>query len=302
MQTIDAQMNDSLEWTSARVFLAVARTGSLTAAARRLGLSQPTVSRHLQALEETLGARLLIRHARGVRLTDRARELVAAAEEVERAMDGFARLAAGVRETIAGTVRLAASEIVGVEVLAPRLGELRDRHPGVEVELVLGNTPSDLSRGDAALAVRLYRPQETALITKLIGSVQLGFFASRGYLERRGRPSSLAALLEHELIGFDSRGPMARLFEAVDPRLTAERFTLRTDSLTAQLAAARAGCGIVATQVPIAARYPELIAIELAETAPAAPFWLTTHLDLRQATHLRAVWDWCEQVLRDYLE
>jgi molybdate transport repressor ModE-like protein len=301
MQTSHSYMNDFLDWTSARVFLAVARTGSLTAAGRRLGLSQPTVSRHLQALEENLGARLLVRHARGVRLTDQARELVAAAEQIERAMDGFARVASGARESIAGTVRLAASEIVGVEVLAPRLAELRERHPGLEIELVLANTPSDLARGDAAIAVRLYRPQESELVSKLVGSAQLAFVASRGYLDRCGTPCSLSALLEHELIGFDSRGPMARLFESVDPRLTADRFTIRTDSLTAQLAAARAGCGVAAAQVSIAERYPELVAIELPEAAPAAPFWLTSHTDLRRAAHVRAVWEWCERVLREYL-
>jgi molybdate transport repressor ModE-like protein len=294
-------MHDSLDWTSARVFLVVARTGSLTAAARRLGLSQPTVSRHLAALEDSLGAKLLVRHARGVRLTDKARELVVAAEAVERAMDGFTRMATGVRDTIGGTVRVAASEIVGVEVLVPRLDELRDAHPAIEVELVLANTPSDLAGGDADLAIRLYRPHEAELVTKLIGSVELAFVASQGYLDRRGAPASLDALLEHELIGFEARGPMARLFEAVDPRLTADRFAIRTDSLTAQLAAARAGCGIAAAQIPIAARYPELVTLALPERAPAAPFWLTSHTDLRQAPHVRAVWDWCEQVLRDYL-
>jgi DNA-binding transcriptional LysR family regulator len=294
-------MNESANWAlPALLLLEVARTGSLTSASQRLGLSQPTVSRQLQALEERLGARLLVRHARGVRLTERARELVTAAEGVERAMDGFARLAAGVRETIAGTVRLAASEIVGVEVLAPRLGELSHAYPDIEVELVLANTTSDLATGDADLAVRLYRPQQSELVSKLIGSVELAFFAAGSYLERRGMPRSLDALLEHTLIGFDRRGAMAGLFAAVDPRLTADRFAIRTDSLTAQLAAARAGCGIAAAQVPIAARYPELVRLELPVAAPAAPFWLTSHADLRRATHVRVVWTWCEQVLRDY--
>ncbi len=296
-------MNDSVDWALARAFLAVARTGSLTAAAERLGSSQPTVSRQLQALEQALGVRLLVRHARGVRLTERARELVGAAEDIDRAMTGFARVAAGARESIAGTVRVAASEIVGTEVLAGRLTELREAHPGVAVELVLDNVPSDLTRGEADIAVRLFRPREAEVIAKLIGSVEVALFASRSYVDRRGTPASMAALFEHDLIGFDSRGPMARAFLTVDPRLTSERFSIRADSLTAQLAAARAGCGIAAIQVPVARRYPELLRIDLTDEtfASALPFWLAAHEDVHRAAHVRVVWQWCERTLRAYV-
>ncbi len=295
-------MNIEMDWTLARTFLAVARTGSLTAAAQRLGASQPTVTRQVQALEQALGMRLFLRHPRGVRLTERALELVPAAERVEQAVTGFERLAVGVRELLEGSVRIAASEIVGTEVLAPALGVLRSTHPGIAVELVLDNLPSDLTRGDADIAIRLFRPRESELIAKLIGSVAIGFYASRTYLERRGMPTSLTAVLEHELIGFDSKGPLAQAFASVDPRFSADRFVVRTDSLAAHLALARAGCGIAAIQVPIARRYPELVAIETGDSLEAVPFWLVAHEDMRRAALNRVVWDWCQGVLQRYVQ
>ncbi len=291
---------DSFDWDAIRSFVAVARHGSLTAAAKALGASQPTLSRHVRALEEAVGGPLFVRFARGVRLTERGRALADEAAHVEEAMVRLSRAVSGTRERLAGTVRVAASEIVGVEVVAPALPTLRARHPGLEVELVLDNSPADLLTGQADLAVRLFRPAQADLVARLVGTVPLALYGHRDYLARHGTPTTVDDLLAHTLIGFDPRGPMARAMETVEPRLTPDRFALRTDSLTAQLQAARAGFGLAVLQRPIAQRYPELVAVELAFSPFQVPLWLVTHRDLRTAAPIRAAFTWLEETLAAY--
>jgi DNA-binding transcriptional LysR family regulator len=294
-------MNTLLNAELAAPFLAVVRTGSFSAAADRLDSSQPTISRQILALEEAVGTTLFVRHARGVRLTPAGEQLVAPAEAIEQAVALFERTAIGARDVLSGSVRVAASEIVGTEVLIPALTEFRERYPAIAVELVLDNAATNLSMGDADLAVRLFRPSVPELIVKHVGSVQTAFFAAQNYLDRRGHPATLDALLEHDLIGFDSRGPLAESYAAADPRFTSDRFAIRTDSLTGHLMAARVGAGIAALQIPIARRYPELVQLFEPSTTPALPFYLTAHEDSRSGSSINAVWNWLDAVLRDYV-
>jgi DNA-binding transcriptional LysR family regulator len=170
------------------------------------------------------------------------------------------------------------------------------------VEFVLGNVPSDLTAGEADIAIRLYRPRVPELIARHVGSVPTGMYASEAYLEHHRSPASMEGLLELDLIGFDSRGPMAEMFASVDPRFTPDRFSIRTDSLTAQLAAARGGGGIAALQRPIAQRYPELRRVLPDFTPPPVPFWLVTHEDLRDAPHVHVAWEWLLDVIVAYVD
>ncbi|MEM9488061.1 MAG: LysR family transcriptional regulator [Myxococcota bacterium] len=293
-------MND-FDWSQVRAFLAVARAGSLTGAAEALGSSQPTVGRQLRALEEAVGAALIVRHARGVVLTDKGRDLLEIAVEVAERMDAFARVARGVREVLSGTVRIAATEIVGTHVLTSLLAGIRRDFPHIELELVLDNSASDLTRGEADIAVRLFQPSEPELIGRRLGALPLGFYASAAYLARRGAPDSFDELLEHDLIGFDSRGPFAKLNASYDSRMTARAFALRTDSLVAQLEAGRHGAGIVPLQREIAARYPELQRVLPALPVPPLPLWLLMHKDIRGGAHIRAVFSALADGLSDYV-
>ncbi|HET9959122.1 MAG TPA: LysR family transcriptional regulator [Polyangiaceae bacterium] len=288
-----------MNWELARVFLSVARAGSMFAAARELGMSQPSVSRAVYDLERSVGQKLFVRHARGVALTPVGEEARAAAERIELGMQSFAR-AARRKPEVEGTLRLATTEFIGVEVLAPRLHELRELFPKLRLELVLQNTASDLARGEADLALRLFRPKQASLVTKQVAALELGLYASRAYLERKGEPRNFEELLDHELIGFDPKGPMSRLFTALDARLVGERFAIGTDCLSAHVALARGGFGIAGLQRGFARNYQELCRILPALPLPAVEAWLVTHPDLRRAGQVRAAWDWVEAVIREY--
>lgn len=291
-----------MDWTLARTFAAVADAGSLSAAAARLGLTQPTVSRQVQALEAEVGAPLFVRHGRGVRLTPRGEELLEVARPIEEAIAAFERVASGTRQEPRGSVRVAVSEIVGVEVLVPQLPLLRAAHPRVTIELVLDNLPSDLLAGAADIAVRLFQPAQLDLVARKIGEVGVGLYASRRYVAARGAPGSLEALAAHDLIGFDPRGPLGRAMERVVPSARLATLALGTDSLSAHVAAARAGVGLAPLQRPIAARYPELEEVTPPGFAVALPIWIASHRDVGRGGHVRAVHEWLVEVLSRYLE
>lgn len=291
-----------LDWPAIRTFVAVARAGSLSGGARALDTTQPTASRQIQRLEESVGGALLVRHGRGVRLTARGEKLFEAASAVDAAMATLERGVSGARTEPRGDVRVAASEFIGVDVIVPRLAELRSAYPRVVVELVLDNRASDLTAGEADIAVRLFAPQQLDLIATKIGEVPIGLYASRSYVTTHGAPRDLEDLIaNHALVGFDPRGPMSHGFETVDPRLTPSACALRTDSLEAHLMAARAGFGMAALQRPMAARFPELVEVLPSLPALALPVWLTMHKDVRTGAHVRVTHDWLAEVMRDYI-
>jgi DNA-binding transcriptional LysR family regulator len=287
------------DWENACVFLAVARTGSMLAGARALGMSQPSVTRAIRGLEQTAGQRLFVRHARGVRLTPTGEVLRAHAERAELSLQHFQRIARSKAE-VEGVLRIATTEFLGVEVIAPRLHELRELFPRLRLELVLQNTASDLTRGDADVALRLFRTQKPELVTRLVAHLKLGLYASRSYIERRGAPATFDDLFSHELIGYDSRGPMAQLYAQLDPRFQANAFAVGTDCLSAHVALARCGFGIAGLQVGFAQHYPELVRILPELPLPPAEAWLVTHEDLKSSGHVRAAFDWLTRVMRDY--
>src|SRR5215831_17144703 len=202
------------DWSLYRSFLAVVRTGSLSAAARALGITQPTVGRHIAALEQTLGGRpLFTRSQSGLLPTDVARELLPHAESMDAAADALVRTASARASEVAGTVRITASEVVGAEVLPPILTEFRRLYPRVEIELNLSNQTVDLLRRDADIAVRMVKPEQQSLVARKAGEVALVFFATREYLDRQGTPRTLDDLDSHTLIGFDKTLPPQRFLD-----------------------------------------------------------------------------------------
>lgn len=288
-----------LSWDLAKVVLALARTGSMSAAAAQLALSQPSVSRALAELEARLGQPLFVRHARGVRATALGELLVEAAEGVESSMQAFARRARGA-SAARGTVRIAATEVIGTEVILPRLRELRASCPQLSVELVLDNRVSDLTRGEADLAVRMLRPRQPELVARQVATLELGLYASADYVRRHGHPRSLEELVEHDLIGFDPRGPLAGAIEQVSPKLAAHACSLRSDSLIVHLQAARHGAGIAVLQCQLALRFSELVRVARQATLPALEVWLAMHRDLRRSGPVRVTYEWLTGVLAQY--
>ncbi len=278
-------------WDLHRTFLAVVREGSLSAAARQLGLTQPTAGRHVAALERALGLALFTRAPNGLVPTAAAEALVPHAEAMALAAETFGRVANGAAEPGRGTVRLTASEFVGAEILPPLLAAFRRDHPGIVIELVLTNRTEDLLRREADIAVRMVRPTQAALVAKRIGRVEIGLFAHRDYLAAAGVPRTLADLAHHTVIGFDRSDQGMRGGGPEGIVVTRESFSFRTDSDAARSAALRAGVGIGAMQVEIAERDPALVRVLQGAMRFQLDMWLAMHEGLRADPRVRALFD-----------
>jgi DNA-binding transcriptional LysR family regulator len=286
-------------WDLYRSFLGVLRAGSLSAAARELGLTQPTLGRHIDALEDALGTKLFARSRHGLMPTSTALELVPHAEAMEAAAAALTRAASGESDEPSGAVRLTASNMIGAEVLPSILAAFRERHPKIAIELVLSNRNQDLSRRDADIAIRMIRPTQKALIAKRLGHVQIGLYAHRDYLARHGVPANIDELAAHALIGFDRD---AAAFRSLRGALSVSReiFALRTDDDYAQLNALRAGFGIGGAQAGIAARDTALVPVLSNAIGFKLEMWLVMHEDLRASRRVRLLFDHLATALKAY--
>jgi DNA-binding transcriptional LysR family regulator len=288
-------------WDALRTFGEVMRDGSLSSAARKLSLSQPTVGRHIDALEAALGVALFMRSPRGLEPTQEARDLAPHVETMIAAAAALGRTASGEAGGERGVVRVTASEIVGCEVLPGILASFRAAHPGIVLELALTNRNEDLARRDADVAVRMVRPTQSALIARRIGRSPIGLYAHRDYLARAGTPRTLADLAGHCLIGFDRDDRAFRAVGAAFEPFSRENFGFRCDSDLAQLAALRAGLGIGGCQEAIARRSGELAPVLPGALRYALEVWLVMHEDSKATRRVRLAFDHLARGLTDYL-
>ncbi|WP_296226186.1 LysR family transcriptional regulator [Ralstonia sp. UBA689] len=278
-------------WELYRTFLAVVREGSLSGAARVLGLTQPTAGRHVDALEQALGLTLFIRTQQGLSPTEAALSLRPFAESLEATSAALLRAASSQGEGVRGTVRITASDVVAVEVLPPILTDLHAAYPELAIELVPSNRMEDLLRREADIAVRMQRPSQGVLVARHIGGIELGVYAHRRYLKQRGTPAALDDLASHTLIGYDKESAFLRSMRAQLPWVQRSRFALRTDSDLAAIAALRAGFGVGFCQVGLARRNPDLVRLFAAEVSITLDTWLAMHEDLRDSPRCRVVFD-----------
>lgn len=284
-------MNSSVAWDDQRIFLAVLEEGSLSAAARRLGLSHPTVRSRIEALEAALGTVLFTRSVNGLAPTEAAEALRGPARAMAMASELFVRQASSSALEIAGTVRVSVPEFMGIEVMPAMLARLREAHPGVRIELSLSNAQADLLAQEVDVAVRTVPPKQAALVARKVAAIPLGLFASRSYVARRGAPESLAALADHDLIGPDRNRIDLAFAAQIGGGFLRERLVLRTDSHPAQLAAARAGVGIAVAQVPVGDRDPGLVRLLPEIDIAVLETWIVTHENLAKVPRVRAVFD-----------
>lgn len=282
--------SNSIGWELYRTFLAVLTEGSLSGAARVLNITQPTAGRHIAALEAAFRQPLFTRSPTGLLPTEAALELRAHAEAMRHAAMALERAAASPGTGIAGTVRISASEVMGVEVLPPILAGLRQTHPELKIELVPTNRVQDLLHREADIAVRMAPPAQDALIARRIGAIEVGMHAHAEYLAAHGTPATFAQLAGHALIGFDTETPYLRAARSQLPVWQREAFSLRADSDLAQLALMRAGCGIGVCQAHLARRNALLVRV-LPEWAMHLETWVSMHEDLRRSPRCRAAFD-----------
>ena len=284
-------MSGALSWDDQRTFLAVLEEGSLSAAARRLGVTQPTVRARIEALERALGTALFTRSANGLTPTAQARELGVPARAMAHASEVFLRTASAPADAVAGAVRIGVSELVGVEVLPPMLRTLKAAHPALVPEVVLDDAPADVLDQEVDVAVRMVAPVQGALVARKVGLIEIGFFASPAYLEARGVPASIDELGGHDVIGPDRSVRELAFAASVHPGLARERFAVRTDSHPAQLAAARAGLGIAPVQTPLGRADPTLVRVLPGVAITALETWIVMHEDLRTVPRVRTAFD-----------
>lgn len=284
-------------WDLYRSLLAVVREGSLSAAARHLGLTQPTLGRHIDALEATLGGALFTRHRNGLTPTDTALALVPHAESMEAAAAALVREASGKSLAPEGVVRITSSEVVGSEIVPRIMTPFRESYPGIKLELATTDRVNNLLIREADIAIRMSRPDQEALVARRIGQVPIGLFAHRDYLARHGRPATLDDLERHAMIGYDKDETAYRAVKALGIKLRPELFALRTDNTTAQMAAAKAGLGIVGMQSLLAAEVTDLEQVLPEAFCFHLDMWLVMHEDLRSVRRVRLVYDYLAEHL-----
>lgn len=280
----------AVNWDDFRYFLAVAAEGSLSAAARVLRVNPATVSRHVDALEERLAVRLFDRRQDGYTVTPAGEKLAERARAIESEIFALSRAFDAEDRGLTGTVSVTATESLTVPFLIPNLPHLRDRHPGIRLQLVSDYRLLNLSRREADVAIRLARPQQGDLVVRKIGSMGFGLYASQAYVAAQGMPDSVADLKEHAVIdwldGYPESAPVIWLRQVLEGRSAA----FATNPASGRLAAAKAGIGIALVPCMVS-EGSGLVRVLPEVEIPCVDLWLLVHRDLARIARVRAVLD-----------
>ena len=285
------------DWNRARAFLVTAEEGSLSAAARALNMTQPTLSRQVSALEVELGVVLFERINQGLSLTPAGLELLSHVKVMGNAANALSLSSLGQSQIIAGKVSISASEPYAAFILPPVLLELREIAPNIEVEIIASNQPSDLKRREADIAIRNFRPTELDLIAKKIKDVPARFFATPEYLSKIGNPTTQDALKDAEFINIDSK---FEFMEALNKRglaLEKHNFPILTENFLVMWELVKNGLGIGIADVRIGDAEPKVKCVLPNIAAFEFPIWLVAHRELNNSARIRLVFDLLAEAL-----
>lgn len=291
----------SLDWALVQSFLVVAETGSLSAAARVLGASQPTLGRQIKAIEAQLGASLFRRVPRGFVLTDTGAALVAPARVMRDAVNQIALTAAGRTQSLRGTVRITASVALSVYHLPAIIADMRKQEPQIAIELVASDESRNLLFREADIAIRMYRPTQLDLITQHLGDLPLGVYAAHSYIAGHGVPRSAEDMMDHSFVGYDSNPLIIDGFAAGGFEVGRDFFATRCDDNIAYWELVRAGCGIGFAQKLIGQGDGMVQEIDIGLPIAPLPVWLTAHEAMRETPRIRRVWEMLSDGLRPLL-
>jgi DNA-binding transcriptional LysR family regulator len=294
-------MNINADWSLWRSFASVAEHGSLSGAARALGLSQPTLGRHIETLETGLGAKLFERSVSGFRPTELG---LRAYEPVRKAAGALAEaelFAAGASGALEGTVRITASVVTSHYTLPRMLVRLREEFPMIALELVPTDSAENLLMREADIAVRMFRPTQLDLIAKRLGESAIIACAHRDYIARRGVPVTIEDLTGHDLVSFDRSDLLISTARAMGFPLERKHFTLRCDNQSALWELIKAGGGIGFAQENIVLETLGMEVIELDLPIPPLEVWLTSHRELYAARRIRVIYDRLGEMLGQWL-
>ncbi|MFK4811705.1 LysR family transcriptional regulator [Devosia sp. ZW T5_3] len=284
-----------MNWDDVRIFLAVARHGQILGAARSLGLNHATVARRLTALEAALGSTLFTRKTNGSDLSGAGERFLSHAEAMESAMLAASQTA-GADSAIEGIVRVGAPDGFGVAFLAPRIGQLTERHQGLRVELVPVPRAFSLSRREADIAVTLERPREGRLVARKLTDYRLGLYAAKSYLSRHGTPLALADLSAHHLVGYVDDLLFSASLDYTSAFLPDWRSTLSVSTAMGQTEAVRAGAGIGILHGFMAQADTNLVPV-LPEHSLTRAYWTVVHEDLRSLRRVGIVAEFLAEIV-----
>jgi len=285
------------DWNDLRYLLAIAREGSTLAAAKALGVSQPTVQRRLTALEERIGRKLVELHPTGYRLTELGKVLFPHAVDVERSVEAFQRQLLSVGEELAGTLRVTCPEGMASRLLAPVIEAFREKHPELRIDLIMTDRRLDLSKGEAEVALRMHEPGDDALIARRIANSPWAVFASQSYIRRHGRPERPEDLDRHAIVEF--AGELAanhagRWLRSVAPKAT---IAVRGNSMLGVLAAVRSGAGLAPLPMLLGASEDGLVPVLTSIPEIDSKLYLVMHADLQHTPRVRA---FCDFVIAEF--
>jgi DNA-binding transcriptional LysR family regulator len=279
------------DWALWRSFDAVVGAGSLSGAARKLGLSQPTLGRHVEALEQALGVTLFERTLSGLKPTEAALRVYEHVEAARSALAEAQLVAEGTSAALSGSVRITSSTVTCAYILPPLIADLRQTFPQIAIELVPSDSVENLLLRESDIAVRMFRPTQLELIAKKLGEIPIVACAHESYLARRGRPDRPEQLTEYDLIGFDRSDLLINAARILGYELKRSDFMVRTDSQTNMWELMKGGLGIGFAQSILVARTPGMVALLPELKPPPLDVWLTTHRELFTSRRIRAIYD-----------
>ncbi|MGB3147987.1 MAG: LysR family transcriptional regulator [Paracoccaceae bacterium] len=286
------------DWNKARAFLVTAEEGSLSAAARALGMAQSTLGRQVEGLERELGIVLFERVGRGLTLTPSGLELLGHVREMGAAAGRVSLVAQGQSQALDGTICISASETYATVLLPPIIAKLRQMEPGIQVEIVVANHASDLRRREADIAIRNFRPTEPDLIARKICDADAALYATPGYIAKIGNPAKPSDLGQADFIDLGHGGGMLKALNTLGLGLTQANFPLRTESYLVMWELVRQGAAIGILDTFIGDADPSVRRV-LPELAPLVfPIWLVAHRELTTSRRIRMVYDFLASELR----
>lgn len=294
-------MNREPDWSLWRSFAAVIAHGSLSAAARALRLSQPTIGRHIETLEAQLGLPLFERSLSGLKPNSTALRLHAPITRAQSALAEASMIADGAQSETRGTVRITASAMISNYVLPRMLVNIRTLYPQIAIETVPSDSSENLLMREADIAIRMFRPTQLELVTRHLGDIPIVAVAHQDYLARRGRPSSAQDMWQHDVIGFDSADAIITHAQRLGQTITRDNFVLRSDDQPHLWELIRAGLGIGFGQAQLVRSTPGMVALPVELAIPPLPVWLTTHKELYTSHRIRAIYDALADGLSAYI-
>lgn len=286
------------DWGLLQTFFLVAKSGSLSAAARSGRMSQPTISRHIAQLEAQAGLRLLERAKTGITLTQDGIELYEHVVEMAKAVAGFDADASESTAGIAGTVRITASRIVSSLLLPDLLARFHVQNPAIRIELVSSDETENLHYREADIALRMFRPSQPDIITRKVAQLAMGAFAAHSYVERNGAPEQIEDILHHDVIGYDKSNLIIDGFANLGFKVSRDFFAFRSDDQVACWNMVVAGYGIGFNQIAVGNREPKVTRVGPPVTVSTLPLWLTAHPALKTNPAIRAVYDFLGSELK----